>query len=140
MPRYYFAQTLNLPLEESITRLIESLSEEGFGLLTDINVQATIDQKLGIAIAPYRILGFCNPHFAYQALVLDRHIGTMLPCSVVVQAQGEDQTQVSAINPAQALQVVEDEALFELAQDVTRCLQRGLRRLSEQPIEATAHG
>lgn len=132
MDAYFFSQTLELPLDETIERVRIALYHEGFGLLTEIDAQATIDHKLGIEISPYRILGFCNPHFAYQALQLDRHIGTMLPCSVVVQEVGPERTEVSALNPAKAMDIVENEALQELARDVTRCLKRGLDRVSDQ--------
>lgn len=136
MNDYHFSQTLDVPLEEAIELVTEALREEGFGLLTEIDVQATIDEKLGIQMPPYRILGFCNANFAYQAILIDRHVGTLLPCSIVVSSVENERTGVSAINPAAVMGVVDNHDLEELARDVTRCLKRGLDRMNAVVQEA----
>ena len=82
---YYFSKTLNLPFDDAIDRVTEELKKEGFGVLTDIDVRATMKKKLDVDFRNYRILGACNPPFAHQALLAEDKIGTMLPCNVIVQ-------------------------------------------------------
>ena len=82
---YYFSKTLNLPFDDAIVRVTEELKKEGFGVLTDIDVRATMKKKLDVDFRNYRILGACNPPFAHQALLAEDKIGTMLPCNVIVQ-------------------------------------------------------
>ena len=85
---YYFSKTINLPFDEAITRVTEELKKEGFGVLTEIDVKATLKKKLDVDFRNYRILGACNPPFAHQALLAEDKIGTMLPCNVIVQELG----------------------------------------------------
>ena len=121
---YYFSKTLDLPFDEAITRVTDELKKEGFGVLTEIDVKATLKKKLDADFRNYRILGACNPPFAYQALLAEPQIGLMLPCNVVVQDGENGQTIVSAIDPLESMQAVENEKLGEVAEQVKAKLQK----------------
>lgn len=121
---YYFSKTLDLPFDEAITRVTDELKKEGFGVLTEIDVKATLKKKLDADFRNYRILGACNPPFAYQALLAEPQIGLMLPCNVVVQDGENGQTIVSAIDPLASMQAVENEKLGEVAEQVKAKLQK----------------
>jgi uncharacterized protein (DUF302 family) len=115
---YYFSKTLNVSFEEAITKVIEALKKEGFGVLTDINVKETLKKKLNVEFRNYRILGACNPPFAYQALQEEDKIGTMLPCNVVVQENPEGQIEVAAIDPIASMQAIDNAKLRDIAGQV----------------------
>ncbi len=121
---YYFSKTVDLPFDQAIVRVIDELKKEGFGVLTEIDVQATLKKKLGVDFRNYRILGACNPPFAYQALQAEPEIGLMLPCNVVVQDGEDGQTVVSAIDPLASMQAVENDSLGEVARQVKAKLQK----------------
>ena len=121
---YHFSKTLDLSFDEAITRVTEELKKEGFGVLTEIDVKATFKKKLDADFRNYRILGACNPPFAYKALQAEPQIGLMLPCNVIVQEGENGQTVVSAIDPVASMQAVENEALNEVAGQVKAKLQR----------------
>ena len=121
---YYFSKTLDSSFDETITRVIDELKKEGFGVLTEIDIKATLKKKLDVGFRDYRILGACNPPFAYQALQAEPHIGLMLPCNVVVQEGENGQTIVSAIDPVASMQAVENESLGEVARQVKVKLQK----------------
>ena len=95
---YHISKVLTIPFDEAINRVTEELSKEGFGILTEINVQATLKKKLDIDFRQYRILGACNPPFAYKALQAEDKIGTMLPCNVIIQETDEGGVEVAAID------------------------------------------
>ena len=116
--QYYFNKTLALPFDEAITRVIDELKKEGFGILTDIDVQKILKQKLDVDFKKYRILGACNPSFAYKALQAESRIGTMLPCNVIVQETEEGEVEVSAIDPIASMQAVQNPALEDIAKQV----------------------
>jgi uncharacterized protein (DUF302 family) len=124
MTAYYFARTLEMPSDEAEGRVTEALKEEAFGVLTEIDVRATLKKKLGLDFRPYKILGACNPHFAHQALELEGKIGTMLPCNVIVQAVGDGKVEVAAVDPVASTQAVENEELTSVAQEVRARLRR----------------
>jgi uncharacterized protein (DUF302 family) len=121
---YYFSKTLDLPFEETIARVTDELKKEGFGVLTEIDVKAILKKKLDVDFRNYRILGACNPPFAYKALQAEPHIGLMLPCNVVVQEDENGQTIVSAIDPLASMQAVKNDSLGEVAGQVKAKLQK----------------
>lgn len=126
---YYFSKTLDLSFDEAINRVTEELKKEGFGVLTEIDVKATLKKKLDVDFRNYRILGACNPPLAHQALQAEPHIGLMLPCNVVVQEDENGQTIVSAVDPVASMQAVENESLGEIAGRVGPKLQKVIESL-----------
>ena len=122
--QYYIAKTVSGGFPATVERVIESLTAEGFGVLTEIDVKATIKKKLDIDFRDYRILGACNPLLAHQALTADDKIGTMLPCNVIVQDLGGGKIEVAAINPAISMEQVGNPALKAIAESVTGKLMR----------------
>jgi uncharacterized protein (DUF302 family) len=115
---YYFNKTINANFDEAINRVTEALQKEGFGILTEIDVKATFKKKLDVDFRNYRILGACNPNFAYRALQAENKIGTMLPCSVVVQEIAPGRTEVAIVDPAASMQAVQNPDLEEIAEEV----------------------
>jgi uncharacterized protein (DUF302 family) len=126
---YYFNRILDVSYEEAIRRVTEELKKEGFGILTEIDVKATIKEKLGVDFRPYRILGACNPQFAHRALELEDKIGTMLPCNVIVQQLGEGKIEVAAVDPIASMQAVENAGLAEVARQVQGKLRQVIESL-----------
>lgn len=115
---YYFSKTVDLSFEEAVQRVTEQLKQEGFGVLTDIDVKATFKKKLDVDFRNYRILGACNPPFAFRALQAERMVGTMLPCNVIVQEVNENQTEIAAIDPVASMQAIDNPELAEIAGQV----------------------
>ncbi|MGI9227952.1 MAG: DUF302 domain-containing protein [Gammaproteobacteria bacterium] len=126
---YYFNTTLEVPFEKSIEKVIEGLKEEGFGVLTDIDVKATLKKKLDVDYQNYRILGACNPTFAYKALQAEDKIGTMLPCNVVVQETKDGIIEVSAIDPIASMQAIHNSELGDIANQVQEKLKKVIDNL-----------
>jgi len=122
--KYYIAKTVSGNFAAVVDRVTESLKAEGFGVLTDIDVKATMKKKLDRDFRDYRILGACNPPLAHQALTADDKIGTMLPCNVIVQDIGGGQIEVAAIDPAISMAQVENPTLKAIAESVTGKLRR----------------
>ena len=129
MTKYYFDKTVDLSFEDAITRVTEELKKEGFGVLTEIDVQATLKKKLDVEFRPYRILGACNPPFAYKALQAEHNIGLMLPCNVIVQDAGNGKSEVAAIDPLVAMSRVDNPALEPVATEIKAKLQRVIENL-----------
>lgn len=115
---YYYAKEVDLSFEDALERVSDELKNEGFGVLTVIDVKATIKKKLDKDFRNYHILGACNPPFAHQALLAEPQIGLMLPCNVVVQDGENGRVIISAIDPVASMQAVENETLGEIAQQV----------------------
>lgn len=116
---YYFSTTLeNTSFDEAIVRTTEALKDEGFGVLTEIDISATLKQKLGVDLNKYTILGACNPSFAYKALQLENKIGTMLPCNIIVQELSPNTIEISAVDPEASMQAVGNKALGAIAGEV----------------------
>jgi len=126
---YYFSKELDLPFDEAIALVTEQLKTEGFGVLTDIDVKATLKKKLSVDFRNYRILGTCNPPFAHQALLAEDKIGVMLPCNVIVQETGRGTVEVAAVDPIASMQAIENPALGEVAREVQTRLKRAVDSL-----------
>ena len=126
---YYFNKTIHLPFDEALTRVTEELKKEGFGVLTEIDVKATLKKKLDVDFRNYRILGACNPPFAHQALLAEDKIGTMLPCNVIVQELAPGAVEVAAIDPIASMSAVDNPGLAEIGMQVRAKLQRVVESL-----------
>jgi uncharacterized protein (DUF302 family) len=127
---YYHNTVLrNTSFEDAIARVTDALKEEGFGVLSDIDVSQTLKKKLDVDFKPYRILGACNPQFAHQALQAEDKIGTMLPCNVIVQQLDEGAVEVAAVDPVASMQAVDNPALGGIAEEVRNKLQRVISSL-----------
>ncbi|RUT79647.1 DUF302 domain-containing protein [Ancylomarina longa] len=122
--KYYFEKTTNYSFNKAVERVTEELKKEGFGVLTEIDVQSTLKKKLDVNFKPYKILGACNPSFAYQALQTENRIGVMLPCNVIVQQISETQTEIAAVDPMASMQAVENEKLADIAIEVQQKIKR----------------
>ena len=123
---YYYNRIVTGQFDEVIERVTAALKEEGFGVLTEIDFSGTMKKKLDKDIPDYRILGACNPGFAYQAYQAENKIGTMLPCNVIVQSVGEDKVEVSAVNPIASMAGVGNDTLGEVATEVKDKLERAV--------------
>jgi len=115
---YHFSKVLDTDMDSAIEKVTAALAAEGFGVLTEIDVKATLKKKIDVDFRPYRILGACNPGFAHKALEAEDKIGTMLPCNVIVQEIAPGKVEVSAIDPMASMQAVNNPALGEIAHDV----------------------
>lgn len=125
---YYFSKTVDLPFEEAVARVTEELKSQGFGVLTEIDVRATLKKKLDVDFRSYRILGACNPKFAYQALQAEDKIGTMLPCNVIVQ-ETEQGTEIAAVDPIASMVAVGNPELDDIARSVRDLLKQVIERV-----------
>ncbi|MCO5259161.1 MAG: DUF302 domain-containing protein [Crocinitomicaceae bacterium] len=121
---YYFSKILTSNWEDARTKVTEALKSEGFGILTEINMQATLKAKLDVDMKPYTILGACNPQFAYKAVTAENKIGTMLPCNVVMRELEGGEIEITAVDPVASMQAVENEDLGTLATEVQQKLKR----------------
>ena len=126
---YYISKMLSVPFEEALTRAADALKLEGFGILTEIDVSATLKTKIGVDYPAYRILGACNPALAHEALMLENKVGLMLPCNVVVRDAGNGQTEVAAIDPVASMQAIDNPALKEAAGQVRAKLEKVIAEL-----------
>jgi len=115
---YYFSKTVKGSLEDIEPRVRAALKSRGFGVLTEIDVKATLKKKLDVDFRPYKILGACNPSFAYRALLGEDKIGTMLPCSVILQETAPGEVEVAAVDPLASMQAVDNPGLGEIAHKV----------------------
>lgn len=129
---YYFKATLNTSFDDAMAITAEALKTEGFGVLTEIDMQAKLKEKVGVDFKKYKILGACNPSFAYKALQTEDLIGIMLPCNVVVTEQGENQIDVAIVDPLAAMMAVENAQLMPIAQEVTDKLHRVIELLQNR--------
>ena len=121
---YYFNKTVSGSFEEVIVKVTDELKKEGFGILTEIDVKETMKKKLDVDFKKYKILGACNPPFAYEALKAEDKIGTMLPCNVIVIEQAPGQIEVAAIDPIASMQAVSNPSLGKVANEVQSKLKR----------------
>lgn len=126
---YYFTKRISEDFDTAISKVTEELKKEGFGILTEIDVQATFKKKLDIDFKKYRILGACNPTFAFEAIKAEDKIGTMLPCNVIVQEQEDGTIEVSAVDPVASMVSVQNGSLASIASEVREKLNRVINNL-----------
>jgi uncharacterized protein (DUF302 family) len=129
MSKYAFGKAVALDFDRALARVTEELGKVGFGVLTEIDVQATMKKKLGIEMPPYRILGTCNPHYASQAIAAEPQIGALLPCNVVVRQDAQGKVQVEVMDPQAVLGLVGNPAVAPLAGEVRQRLEQALAAL-----------
>ncbi|MDP4196398.1 MAG: DUF302 domain-containing protein [Bacteroidota bacterium] len=123
---YYNTKIVELTFNDAITKVTEELKKEGFGVLTEIDVKETLKKKLDVDFRQYKILGACNPPFAYKALLAEDKIGTMLPCNFIVQERSDGKVEVSAINPLVSMQTVKNKELESIAAQVVEKINKVL--------------
>ena len=124
--KYYFSRTLDGSFEAAVSRITKSLKEQGFGIITEIDLRATFKQKLDKDFRQYKILGACNPNYAFEALQREDKIGTMLPCNVIVQEREAGRVEVAAVNPVASMSAVENEELHSVARQVELLLKKAV--------------
>src|SRR6056297_1914631 len=115
---YFTSKTVDLSYDQAIEKVTGLLKEEGFGVLTEIDIKNTLKEKLDVDFKKYQILGACNPPLAHKALTSENHIGLMLPCNVIVQEQEDGRTEVAAVDPVASMQAVENDELGGVAENV----------------------
>jgi len=126
---YYFSKKIQGSFDEILERVSASLKDEGFGILTEIDVKNTLKNKLDVDFHNYKILGACNPPFAYKALQAENKIGTMLPCNVIVQEEKEGEVEVAAVDPVASMKAIENPELLNIAQQVREKLKNAVMSL-----------
>jgi uncharacterized protein (DUF302 family) len=127
--RYYFSKTIDMPFGDAVAHVTKALAAKGFGVLTTIDVSATMKTKLGVEFAPYTILGACNPHLAWRALQAEDKIGTMLPCNVVLREVGTGKVEVAAVDPVASMSAIDNAGLRDVAAGVRDLLADMVRQL-----------
>ena len=128
--RYAFSAVLNTSYDNTISLVKEALKEEGFGVLTEIDVKATLKKKLDREFRKYVILGACNPPYAYRSLVADLDVGLLLPCNVIVYETDDKKAYIAAINPISALEIIESQELRNIAEEVSEKLKRVIEKVN----------
>ena len=126
---YYFSKTIAGSFDDAIQKVTEALKSEGFGILTEIDIKATLKKKLDVDFYNYKILGACNPPFAYKALLAEDKIGILLPCNVIVQEKVTGKVEVSAVDPSASMQSIENKELHDIAAEVGARLQKVIEQL-----------
>lgn len=126
---YYFSKTVPLAFERAVAATVEALKTEGFGVVTEIDMKATLKRKIDVDFRNYRILGACNPALAYEALKLEDKVGTMLPCNVIVQEVDEGHSEVAAIDPLASMQAIDNQELKQAARQVGEKLKRVIEQI-----------
>jgi Uncharacterized conserved protein len=126
---YYFSKTLTGSFENAIQKVTEALKAEGFGILTEIDIKATLKKKLDVDFYNYKILGACNPPFAYKALLAEDKIGTMLPCNIIIQERVTGQVEISAVDPVASMKAIENKELGDIASEIRARLQKVIKEL-----------
>ena len=126
---YYFSKTIAGSFDNAIEKVTEALKGEGFGILTEIDIKATLKKKLDVDFYNYKIIGACNQPFAYKALMAEDKIGTMLPCNVIVQEKTAGKVEVSAVDPLVSMQAIENKNLIDIATEIRARLQKVIEQL-----------
>ena len=127
--KYYINKTITVEFDKAVEQVTEALKKEGFGVLSTIDMQEKLKEKLDVEFRKYIILGACNPPNAYKALQLEDKIGTMLPCNVILQEAGENQVEVAAVDPAASMTSVENKQLADIAIEIKTKLERVIASL-----------
>lgn len=115
---YYISKKISIDFEQAVRHVTESLKKEGFGVLTEIDIQQKLKEKLDVDFRKYKILGACNPPYAYQALQQEDKIGTMLPCNVILQELDNNEIEVAAVDPVASMMAVENQQLAGIASEI----------------------
>ena len=123
---YYIAKTVEMEFEQAISKTTEQLKLQGFGIITEINLSATLKKKLDKDILSYRILGACNPNYAYEAVINEPQIGVMLPCNVIVRDLGNNKVEIAAIDPIASMMAIENKNLHDFAQEIKALLEKAV--------------
>ncbi|HXZ60745.1 MAG TPA: DUF302 domain-containing protein [Steroidobacteraceae bacterium] len=126
---YYISKTVDQPFDAVVADVTAQLKQQGFGLLTDIDVQATLKAKIGADMPKYRILGACNPRFAHEALQVEDKLGVLLPCNVIVRETADHRVEVASVDPVAAMERTGNPALRETAEEVRRLLSNAVSRI-----------
>lgn len=126
---YYFTKTLTGSFNEAVEKVTAALFAEGFGVISEVDLHEKIKYKLGVDFKRYRILGACNPAYSYRALQAEDKVGVMLPCNVLVIEQGENEIEIAAVNPTDAMMAVNNDVVAEVAVQVGKHLQKALDSL-----------
>jgi len=127
---YYINTKLHTSFEQTVQLVIEALKAEGFGVLTEINIHEKLNEKLGVDFRKYKILGACNPAYAYKALQKEDKIGTMLPCNVIIQELGTNEIEVAAIDPVASMTAVDNADLKDIAGEIQKKLKTVIDKLN----------
>lgn len=127
--KYYISKKLNTEFEKGLKQVIEALEKEGFGVVTQLDIQEKLQEKLKVDFRKYMILGACNPSFAYKALIEEDKIGLMLPCNVIIQELANNQIEVAAIDPTISMSAVENKELIKIAEEIKLKLERVIASL-----------
>lgn len=123
---YYISKQIRGSFEEVLPKAVEALKTEGFGIITEIDIKSALKEKLGVDFKKYRILGACNPAYAYKALQTEEKIGTMLPCNVLVIDREDGTTEVAAVHPGASMMAIQNQSLESLAKEITLKLTRAI--------------
>jgi len=127
--KYYISKKISTDFDQAVLLVTESLKKEGFGVLTEINLQEKLKEKLNVDFRKYKILGACNPAYAYKALQMEDKVGTMLPCSVIVQELGNNEIEVAAVDPIASMMAIENPGLAGIAGEIKEKLARAIASL-----------
>ena len=127
--KYYIEKQLNEDFESAVSRTREVLAEQGFGVISEVDMQAKLKEKLGVEMPGYLILGACNPPLAYTALLKEEKIGILLPCNVIVRDTGDGTTEVAAVDPVTSMEITGNEAISEIAGTVKEKLEMAVNSL-----------
>jgi uncharacterized protein (DUF302 family) len=132
---YYYSRILKIPFEEALSKITRTLQQQGFGIISSLDITDIFQKKLNLGFRKYKILGACNPEFAYKAISLESHIGLKLPCNVVVQEHENGDVEVSAINPMESLETSNTELLNTVATEVSQRLRTAVDDLHRETLE-----
>lgn len=127
--KYYFSTTIGGSFENAIQKVTDALKTEGFGILTEIDLKATLKKKLDVDFYNYKILGACNPTFAYKALHFEDKVGIMLPCNVIIQEKKPGEIEIAAVDPVASMQAIQNPMLKDIAEEIRQKLKRVIENL-----------